>query len=46
MCVLLGDLHDVSVELEGMGGGGKLLLEVSYPSSLWQLNIAFSFMFS
>ncbi|CAK9326857.1 unnamed protein product [Citrullus colocynthis] len=25
-----GNLHDVSVELEGMGGGGKLLLEIKY----------------
>ncbi|XP_023530237.1 uncharacterized protein LOC111792861 isoform X1 [Cucurbita pepo subsp. pepo] len=25
-----GDLHDVSVELEGMGGGGKLLLEIKF----------------
>lgn len=43
MCVLQGNLHDVSVELEGMGGGGKLQLEVSYTSILWKLNI---FMFS
>ncbi|XP_022761967.1 uncharacterized protein LOC111307901 isoform X5 [Durio zibethinus] len=27
-----GNLHEVLVELEGMGGGGKLLLEVKYKS--------------
>ncbi|PON94899.1 Fungal lipase-like [Trema orientale] len=27
-----GDLHEVLVELEGMGGGGKLQLEVKYKS--------------
>lgn len=27
--VLIGNLHEMLVELEGMGGGGKLQLEVS-----------------
>lgn len=27
---LPGNLHDVVVELEGIGGGGKLQLEVSF----------------
>ncbi|KAG9446803.1 hypothetical protein H6P81_012931 [Aristolochia fimbriata] len=27
-----GNLHDVPVELEGMGGGGKILLEIQYKS--------------
>ncbi|XP_050372276.1 uncharacterized protein LOC126790166 isoform X2 [Argentina anserina] len=29
-CFCDGNLHEVLVELEGMGGGGKLLLEVKY----------------
>ncbi|KAJ4841915.1 hypothetical protein Tsubulata_013354 [Turnera subulata] len=29
-CVCDGDQHDLLVELEGMGGGGKLQLEVTY----------------
>lgn len=28
--VLLGTLHEVLVELEGMGGGGKIQLEVCF----------------
>ncbi|XP_052290390.1 uncharacterized protein LOC102627249 isoform X3 [Citrus sinensis] len=32
VCVLLGDSHEVLLELEGMGGGGTLQLEVSYKS--------------
>jgi hypothetical protein len=28
-CAFPGNLHEVVVELEGMGGGGKLQLEVS-----------------
>ena len=30
MCVFPGNLHEVLVELEGMGGGGKLQLEVDF----------------
>lgn len=33
-CVLLGTLHEVLVELEGMGGGGKVQLEVSSCGSI------------
>lgn len=34
ICIFLGNLHEVVVELEGMGGGGKVLLEVSIPGEI------------
>ena len=34
MCVLLGNVHEVLVDLEGMGGGGKIQLEVSFLASI------------
>lgn len=34
ICIFLGNLHEVLVELEGMGGGGKVLLEVSIPGEI------------
>jgi len=31
MCVfVIGDVHEILVELEGMGGGGKVQLEVCF----------------
>lgn len=34
MCIFLGNSHDVLVELGGMGGGGKLHLEVRFPGEM------------
>lgn len=30
ICILLGNVHEVLVELEGIGGGGNIFLEVSF----------------
>lgn len=38
MSFIPGDAHEVMVELEGIGGGGKVYLEVWYPSSQSLLN--------
>ena len=38
-CVLLGNLHEVLVELEGMGGGGKIQLEVCFLEKALEMRI-------